>query len=77
MNRRVFLSLISRAAVVLAIAPEIALSAPSPAILAKAAEIGGVDLDEIDRLMVKYIVPKLVDNFMRDDPLLTYLKKGR
>ena len=38
-------------------------------------EFAAVSLDEINELTARYILPGLIDNYFKSDPILAYLKR--
>lgn len=71
MNRREFLKRIVAVSVAVVAAPVLDLL-PARAVVATPR----LNLDELNTIMARHIMPGVLDSFFRNDPLLAYLNAG-
>jgi len=76
-TRREFLQLGGVAAGVVLLGVPALAEAPVVAAVPAAAAVDPVSLSELNELTKRHILPGIVDNFFRQSPLLTHMKRNR
>lgn len=74
MDRRSFLRLMGLASAAVGVGFSIDIT-PTPEVVAEAARISGVSLTEMDMIVASQYMNRVADQFLRNSPILDYLKR--